>query len=459
MTAIRDRQSDPDADEVAVRWDERPVVGDRRGLPWWGAVLLAFGLAVIGAVADMQIQNSLGWVFKICYFVGSVGAVCAVQRRSLFGPMVQPPLILAITVPAVVLLVSGLPANSDTLSKILTVGTPLINGFPTMAVTTGLTLVVGIVRLYRERDPDAPVKGARPGDKTRVANQAGARDAAGARSGRPGRGGPGRPGAGREGTGLREGPAGRGRGPGEGGPQGPRNPGNEHPSLPMTRRQRPEDDAAIPRGGLRGRRGGEPGGRRGGPEGRVGGAPGDARDVPRRGAEVPGGPDAAGRGGPGGRGSKSAGREPRRGRAGDAARGGESTRGAEPGRGGHGSQPARGDKPGRAGEPGRGGVGGRGGDPARGGDAPSRGRFFGQSRRASDDGGPRRGGEPRSRGERADGDGRRGGDARSSGAPGGDRPRRMPPRSGEPRGGAPGEPGRGPSRRGGAPRRPWDDEA
>ncbi|GAA3822453.1 DUF6542 domain-containing protein [Amycolatopsis tucumanensis] len=170
MTAIPDRRSDSDADDIPVPWDQRPIVGERRGLPWWGAVLLAFGLAVIGAVIDMQTQNKLGWLFQGAYFVGAVGAVCGVQRRSLFGPMVQPPLILGITVPGVVLLVSGLPDNSDMLTKVLAVGTPLINGFPTMAITTGCTLVLGIVRIYRERDPDAKPKagdGKRPTDPKR----------------------------------------------------------------------------------------------------------------------------------------------------------------------------------------------------------------------------------------------------------------------------------------------------
>jgi hypothetical protein len=158
VTAIRDGQNDEETDDTVVPWDELPIYGDRRGLPWWGAVLLAFGLALLGAGMNLQMEDSLGIFFQGCYFVGSVAAVAAVRRRNLFGPMVQPPLVLGITVPAVVLLDSGLPENTDTLAKALAIGTPLINGFPTMAITTGVTLAIGIFRLYRERDPDAPVK-------------------------------------------------------------------------------------------------------------------------------------------------------------------------------------------------------------------------------------------------------------------------------------------------------------
>lgn len=143
-----------------MSWDERLVVGARRGLPWWAAILVGFGLSVLGAVIDEKASGSLGFLFKACYFVGAVVAVAAVQRRALFGPMVQPPLVLAVTVPGVVLLTggSGSSADTGTLNKLLSVASPLIDGFPTMAITTGVTLLFGFFRIYRERDPDAPVK-------------------------------------------------------------------------------------------------------------------------------------------------------------------------------------------------------------------------------------------------------------------------------------------------------------
>ncbi|MEV6874750.1 DUF6542 domain-containing protein [Amycolatopsis sp. NPDC051128] len=162
MTAIRDRQSDPDADDVPVPWDERPVVGSRRGLPWWAAVLVGLGLAVVGAFLGKPSKDNIPLIFTACYIAGAVIAVCAVRRRGLFGPMVMPPLVLAVTVPGVILLTSG-SQGDDMLSKAFDIGTPLINLFPTMAITTGITLLIGVVRIFRERDPDAPKK-AKDGD-------------------------------------------------------------------------------------------------------------------------------------------------------------------------------------------------------------------------------------------------------------------------------------------------------
>jgi len=66
--------------------------------------------------------------------------------------MVQPPLILALAVPGVVMMGGGATGAGLT-AKALAVGTPLINGFPTMAITTGVTVTIGCVRLLRQRPP------------------------------------------------------------------------------------------------------------------------------------------------------------------------------------------------------------------------------------------------------------------------------------------------------------------
>ncbi|MFB9432386.1 DUF6542 domain-containing protein, partial [Streptoalloteichus tenebrarius] len=161
---------------------ERSVFGNSRGLPWWGAVLLALCLTTVGVFVDMERSNSLGMVFKGAYFVGCLLAVCWVRRRALFGPMVQPPLVLAVTVPVVVLVGSGAPSVGGRSAKFLAIGAPLINGFPTMAVTTGLTLGIGLLRVLRQRTRPAgePARPRRDDAARELEKAAAARTGAGA---------------------------------------------------------------------------------------------------------------------------------------------------------------------------------------------------------------------------------------------------------------------------------------
>jgi hypothetical protein len=178
VTATRDRRSDPEQNAEPA-WDERSILGKSRGLPWWGVVLLAFGVTAIAAAFDMQRQDALGRVYQGAYLVGCVAAICLVRRRSLFGPMVQPPLVFAVTaVLAVVLLAPDTGGSGGLKSLIFTVALPLTSNFPTMAIATGVTVAIGLFRIWRERDPDVaggPVIGrGRPG-KDRAAAARGRR--------------------------------------------------------------------------------------------------------------------------------------------------------------------------------------------------------------------------------------------------------------------------------------------
>ena len=261
-------------------WDELPIAGTKRGLPWWGAVLLGFGLAILGAFVDQKLQGHLTFLFQACYAGGAILAVAWVQRKGLFGPMVQPPLVLAVTVPGVVLFASGLPDGNDTLGTLLKVGQPLIDGFPTMAITTALTVIIGFVRMYRERDPDRLVKvksnakggnapskdgaakgkakpaGSRPSDERSGSGDTGPRPAAG-RTGRP------RPPADGQAPRRRppadpDAPPRRTRPAPEDGARRPRREGAERdpaarprkpqdPDAPPRRRPRPPDEEGTPR--------------------------------------------------------------------------------------------------------------------------------------------------------------------------------------------------------------------
>lgn len=139
-------------------WQLSSALGTARGVPSWAAVLVALTFTGLGVFVDLERAGRLGLVFKGCYFLGCVLAVLWVQRRALFGPMVAPPLILAVAVPGVVLAGSSAAngAGDGLTGKALAIGTPLVNGFPTMAITTAVTVLVGLLRVARQRAPRQP---------------------------------------------------------------------------------------------------------------------------------------------------------------------------------------------------------------------------------------------------------------------------------------------------------------
>ncbi|WP_277675570.1 DUF6542 domain-containing protein, partial [Saccharopolyspora rectivirgula] len=162
MTATRDSQSAPDPEKGANDWSAHSAFGSR-GLPLGGALLLAAGLTALGTVLDVLIWSQPGLIYKGCFLVSCTLAVGLVRRRNVFGPMVQPPLVLAVVMPLVVLL-TGLGDGAGLASKALAVVNPLINSFPVMAATTAIAVVIGLVRMFvTER---APAKNTTPDEET-----------------------------------------------------------------------------------------------------------------------------------------------------------------------------------------------------------------------------------------------------------------------------------------------------
>lgn len=129
---------------------DRSVVASKRGVPWWGAVLGAFVMTGIGIAIDLSRGNTLTRVFLVFYVLGCLAAVLAVAHRGIFAAMVQPPLILAITVPLVVRAL-GTSTKGGLKDEVITLALPLVNGFPTMALTTLATVGLGIARIVVQR--------------------------------------------------------------------------------------------------------------------------------------------------------------------------------------------------------------------------------------------------------------------------------------------------------------------
>ncbi|WP_445166658.1 DUF6542 domain-containing protein [Mycolicibacterium sp. Dal123E01] len=119
-----------------------------RGVPWWGAVLIAVIATTIGFAFDAgSSSKDLGNVFGALYAVGCVAAVLAVRQSSIFTAVIQPPLILFVAVPSAYFLFHGAEFTGikDTL---INFGYPLIERFPLMLFTSAGVLLIGLVRWY-----------------------------------------------------------------------------------------------------------------------------------------------------------------------------------------------------------------------------------------------------------------------------------------------------------------------
>ncbi len=122
-----------------------------RGLRWWAVLLLALVLTAGGVAVDVLRSGTLGVVFLAAYPGGCVLAAVLAQRRDVFVPMVQPPLLLAVSIPVAIAATGTLPKSGGLVSTALAVGAPLINGFPAMAVTTVLCVLIGFARIRVQR--------------------------------------------------------------------------------------------------------------------------------------------------------------------------------------------------------------------------------------------------------------------------------------------------------------------
>lgn len=130
---------------------QRSLLATVLGVPPAAAVGVAAGLTTIGVAVDLLRTGTLGTIFLVCYLVGCVLATAWVRRNGLFWPMVAPPLLMALAVPAVVLLAGSPRPGAGVAARLLVVGAPLVNGFPMMAWTTGSVLALGVFRLVTQR--------------------------------------------------------------------------------------------------------------------------------------------------------------------------------------------------------------------------------------------------------------------------------------------------------------------
>ncbi len=128
--------------------DHRSVHPLFPGLPWWGAVVLAFTTTAVGFAFDAGSgSRELSFVFSACYVLGCLLTVLAVRQAGIFTAVIQPPLLLFVTVPGAYFLFHGSEIHGLK-DLAINCGYPLIERFPLMFFTSAAVLLVGMGRWY-----------------------------------------------------------------------------------------------------------------------------------------------------------------------------------------------------------------------------------------------------------------------------------------------------------------------
>ncbi len=128
--------------------DHRSILPSIAGLPWWSAVAVAVVATAIGVAFDAGSgDKELTIVFSALYAMGCIAAVLMVQQSAVFTTVVQPPLILFVSVPGAYWMLrgGGFPGLK---AIVINCGYPLIERFPLMLFTAAAVLLIGMVRWY-----------------------------------------------------------------------------------------------------------------------------------------------------------------------------------------------------------------------------------------------------------------------------------------------------------------------
>ncbi|MFT4126843.1 MAG: hypothetical protein QM662_11505 [Gordonia sp. (in: high G+C Gram-positive bacteria)] len=157
----------PQRSHSTVSRGQQSVLPTVRGVPWWGAVLIAIVVAGIGAIIDAVTHKDLGALFYLSHLIGCVVAALAVRRRALFTAAVQPPL-TSFVLSVIVLYICNTGETTGLKSLVLKVLLPIATHFPWMALTFLITLGVVALRWFLTRTGTAvPSSATRPRTKTR----------------------------------------------------------------------------------------------------------------------------------------------------------------------------------------------------------------------------------------------------------------------------------------------------
>lgn len=109
-----------------------------------GGVLLIVITTAVGAIIDFLVSGAIGLFGAIGLSVGAAFAALITRKRDLLSVLVAPPIVYAV-IGGLVLMVSSRPVNVTSVAQLA------INGFPAMAIATGLAAVIVGIKLLTTR--------------------------------------------------------------------------------------------------------------------------------------------------------------------------------------------------------------------------------------------------------------------------------------------------------------------
>ena len=138
-------RSAPRGGSSSVRPRPAGPAAEEKGIRGTLAVAGTFLVTLAGAGVDSFVGIGLGLVTLVTLVAVTGIATLAVRRRDLASVVVAPPLVFVAVAAANIALAPSARFN------LATIATLLVRGFPTMALATGVALVLALVRLAARR--------------------------------------------------------------------------------------------------------------------------------------------------------------------------------------------------------------------------------------------------------------------------------------------------------------------
>ena len=121
-------------------------IADRRGLTATGAVAVALGFGIVGAVIDVMTGSGLRTTFAVLFVLGAAVAAYKVHREDLLAAVVIPPLAYVALAFAANLGTQSTVGGSFLKQQVLELLAELVTKAPTLLLATGLAAVIALVR-------------------------------------------------------------------------------------------------------------------------------------------------------------------------------------------------------------------------------------------------------------------------------------------------------------------------